>query len=75
MLGSVQKSHLVQYSVHTVADQLLTRNPRAGHGATAPSRPCSPAAGVYRIIPSDTGASTWASGLVAVDSLLFQEFV
>ena len=69
------KGHLVQHSVHTVANQPSARDQQAGHGATAPSHPCSPATGIDSLTVSDTGESTQPPGPVAIDSLLLQEFI
>ena len=69
------KVHLVQQSVHTVANLLSTRDLQAGHGATAPSRPGSPTTGAHGLTALDTGGSTKPSGPVTIDSLLLQEFI
>ena len=48
---------------------------QAGHGATAPSHPFSPATGAHRLTASNAGDSIQPSGLVVIDSLRLQEFI
>ena len=48
---------------------------QAGHGATAPSHPCSPATGAHWLTVSNPGDSTQPSGIVAINSLCLHEFI